>query len=75
MLDITGDPELKENDGDGAGGHQEAITLRVDAVVVAQINGERVVHLLVDCSHEDGGDDERHEGEVFEDDAIAGDGL
>jgi len=38
VFDGARQPELKKDDSDGAGAHQKAITLRVDAVVIPQIN-------------------------------------
>ena len=68
-------PELEQDDRDGTGGHQETIALRVDAVVVTQIDRERAVHLLVCQQHEHAGHDKSDKSQVFEHRAISCKGL
>ena len=44
-------------------------------MVVAQVDGERAVHLLVDDQHQHACHHERHEGKIPQDHAVANHGL
>jgi len=71
MFDAPRDPELEQDDRDSAGGHQEAVALRVDTVIVAQIYRKSAVHLLISHQHQHTSEYESDKGQVFEYGSVA----
>jgi len=71
VFNIAGQPELKEHNGNGACRHQESITLRVDAMIIPQIDRERAVHLLINEQHNNVSGDEGYESGIAQHEAIA----